>query len=173
MASGEIRLSGTMMRRMPVLAQSQNLLPEVTVTAPSLAPTQGTASSYYGAGGAWTTADGTVVNYRNVKNPGGNTSLLTVTLAPGPNSLTYSVTNIDDSLMGQVIQATTGDPIALSIQLNAQTAGGNSSINMSNTYSLSTGETYIASVPGSFLGAGSVVMTVVNSGSYTVAVPRR
>jgi hypothetical protein len=33
MASGEIRLSSMTMRRMPVLAQSQDSLPEITVTA--------------------------------------------------------------------------------------------------------------------------------------------
>jgi hypothetical protein len=149
---------------------ANNLSAGVTVTTQGSASVQGTYSSYDDASSIGTTADGTIVNYRNVKNPGGNTSLLTVSLAPGPNSLTYSVTNIDHSLMGQAIQLTTGDPIALSMQLNAQTAGGNASINMSNTYSLSTGETYFASVPGSFVGPGSVVMTVVNSGSYTVAV---
>jgi hypothetical protein len=48
MASGKIRLSGTMMRRMPVLAQGGDPLSPVVVTATTLLPTITVTSTYTG-----------------------------------------------------------------------------------------------------------------------------
>ena len=100
MASGEIRLSTMTMRQMPVLAQSQQSRQQTPC------PSSSDAAIVF--------PRGTGQGFRNT---------LSVPLAPGQNSLTLTVNNIDTSLTSYFM-ASTGSQVRLNLNLQAQTANG-------------------------------------------------
>jgi hypothetical protein len=147
MASGEIRLTSMTMRQMPVLAQSQN--------------PQGPAGS--------AAQDGVVLTPVGIN---GNSATMIVNLAPGSNTIQFTVTNIDPVTTGFPIIDNMQSEIALSTTLTTSGASGNITTTQTfngaggNALLLAPGQTYIQSNPG-FMGPGTATMTFVNQ-SYTL-----
>jgi hypothetical protein len=98
----------------------------------------------------------------------GYANTLSLPLAPGGNSLMITVKNIDTSLAAQVM-ASTGVPVRLTFNLNAQTANGPISGSQNFSQALAPGDSTFFSVPG-FVGPGQAVLEIINTGGYTTAV---
>jgi hypothetical protein len=161
MASGEIRLCATTMRRMPVLAQSQAGAQSQISTAPSAdgIPAIVVTASASSSDAAILYPQGFGQGYANT---------LSLPLAPGANSLMITVKNIDTSLAAQVM-ASTGVPVRLTLNLNVQTVNGLISGSQNFSQALAPGDSTFFSVPG-FVGPGQAALEIINTGGYTTAV---
>jgi hypothetical protein len=98
----------------------------------------------------------------------GYANTLSLPLAPGANSLMITVKNIDPSLAAQVM-ASTGVPVRLTLNLNAQTANGPISVSQNFSQALAPGDSTFFSVPG-FIGPGQAALEIINTSGYTTAV---
>jgi RHS repeat-associated protein len=98
----------------------------------------------------------------------GYINTLSVDLAPGANSLTVTVNNIDTSLSAYIM-ASTGSQVRLTFNLEAQTANGPISGSQNFSQALAPGDSTFFSVPN-FMGPGQAALQIINTGGFTTAV---
>jgi hypothetical protein len=109
-----------------------------------------------------------VIVYPKGVDPQGYINTLSVQLAPGANSLTVTVNNIDGSLAA-AIMASTGSQVQLTFNLDVQTATGPISVSQNFSAPLAPGESSYFNVPN-FVGPGQASLQVINTGGFTTAV---
>jgi len=141
MASGEIRLSATMMRRMPVLAQSQ---------------------TQQGPAGSSSQLDGAILPPASGGQPG--SAAMIVNLAPGSNTLQVAVTDIDPDVPLLPSKISVDVTLTIVNSSGTQTYSGPLTSSGASALYLSPGQTYFQSTPG-FTGPGTAAITFANYSS--------
>jgi RHS repeat-associated protein len=100
----------------------------------------------------------------------GNANALQVSLPEGPNGLTVTVSNVDDRAIAWYYYALGGN---LNVQASMQTTdqnGQTTTISGSIFQSVYPGGSYMAGLPGPYIGPGTVNMQVVNQGIFVTRV---